>query len=89
LQKNPSEVRPLKEQGKRHFGVVLPWHLWEKEVERLRAASAQFLGQPKVLRAGTPEEQGKFYLEDPGHNVIEIKAYRNAASTLGITDAQA
>jgi extradiol dioxygenase family protein len=27
-------------------------------------------------------EQAKFYLKDPGHNLIEIKAYRDFDSTL-------
>jgi extradiol dioxygenase family protein len=38
-----------------------------------------------VLHPGTPEEQGKFYLTDPSHNVIEVKAYRRL-DTLGYTE---
>src|SRR6185295_5630487 len=29
LQKKPDEVVPLAQQGKRHFGVTLPWNEWE------------------------------------------------------------
>ena len=35
------------------------------------------------------DEQAKLYLQDPSHNVIEIKAYRNAATTLGLSDHEA
>lgn len=82
LQRTPSEVK--KDQGKRHFGVVLPWSEWEKEAKRLAAAGVHFLEQPAVLHKGTGDEQAKMYLNDPSHNVIEIKAYKNVAGTLGL-----
>ena len=82
LQLKPDEVVPLDRQGKRHFGVSLPWLEWVALAERVRSSGASFLSEPVVKLAGTPEEQAKFYLADPSHNVIEIKAYRNL-STLG------
>ena len=42
-----------------------------------------FYLEPAVLLSGTSEEQAKFYLQDTSHNVIEVKAYRNLADTLG------
>lgn len=86
LQRRPSEVKSLKDQGKRHFGVILPWSEWEKEAKRIAAAGADFLEQPTVLHKNTSEEQAKMYLTDPSHNVIEIKAYKNVAGTLGLHD---
>lgn len=86
LQRRPSEVKSLKDQGERHFGVVLPWAEWQKEAKRLAAAGVTFLEQPAVLHEGSNEEQAKMYLNDPSHNVIEIKAYKNVADTLGIHD---
>ena len=82
LQERPDEVIPLERQGKRHFGVVLPWADWERLAERVRESGHGFLAEPAVLKAGTGEEQAKFYLADPSHNVIEIKAYRSLG-TLG------
>jgi extradiol dioxygenase family protein len=82
LQRCPAETRALREQGKRHFGVVLPWQEWEHEVKRLRDLGTSFLGEPKVLLAGTTQEQAKFYLNDPSHNVIEVKTYRDPVGTL-------
>jgi uncharacterized protein len=86
LQRRPAEVRSLRDQGKRHFGVVLPWPEWEKEAKRLAESGVSFLEQPSVLLQGTSEEQAKMYLNDPSHNVIEIKAYRDVAATLGLQD---
>jgi len=56
-----------------NLGSVLPWAEWQH---------AAFLKEPEIILAGTPEEQTKFYLEDPSNNVIEIKAYRNFNITL-------
>lgn len=84
LQRQPSEVKSLKDQGKRHFGVILPWAEWQKEANRLATAGVSFLEQPAVLHKGTNEEQAKMYINDPSHNIIEIKAYRNVAGTLGL-----
>jgi hypothetical protein len=86
LQRRPSEVLPLEQQGKRHFGVVLPWSEWERLADRVRTLSSSFLSEPEILLKGTPEEQAKFYLTDPSHNIIEIKTYRDMSNTLGQQD---
>ncbi|MGH8454246.1 MAG: hypothetical protein ACRESW_06820, partial [Nevskiales bacterium] len=83
LQHRPSEVVPLEKQGKRHFGVILPWVEWEREAARMRSKGVAFLSEPAILLKGTAEEQGKFYLEDPSHNVIEVKAYKDETIVLG------
>ena len=82
LQLRPSEVLPLASQGKRHFGVTLPWREWERTVSRLRAAGISFLEEPQVLFQGLPQEQAKLYVVDPSNNVIEIKTYRDPSGTL-------
>lgn len=87
LQLRPSEVLPLASQGKRHFGVTLPWREWETTVSRLRSAGISFLEEPKVLYQGLPEEQAKFYVVDPSNNVIEIKTYRDPSGTLAGGDS--
>lgn len=88
LQLRPKEVLSLPEQGKRHFGVTLPWNEWENHVQHVRALGAKFLAEPTVLLSGTPEEQAKFYLADPGNNVIEVKTYKNVYATLGLDEAR-
>ena len=82
LQKRPDEVKPIAEQGKRHFGATLPWEEWESAVQRLKSLRVKFLSEPLVLLKGTPEEQAKFYLVDPSNNVIEVKAYRDPLTTI-------
>lgn len=79
----PSEVMPPDRQGKRHFGAVLPWEEWERLASGLRDRGQSFLSGPTVSRIGSPQEQAKFLLADPSHNVIEVKAYRQADAVLG------
>ncbi len=76
LHQRPEEVLSKDRRGTRHFGVVLPWLEWHQLTEKLRTLSVDFLKQPTVSLEGTPQEQAKLHLEDPSHNVIEIKAYR-------------
>ena len=87
LQLRPDEVLPPEQQGKRHFGVVLPWQEWERQVSKIRSVAHSFLAEPAILLAGTTDEQAKFYLMDPSYNVIEVKAYRDISSTLGVRDS--
>ena len=87
LQLRPDEVLPPDQQGKRHFGVVLPWQEWECQVSKVRSLAHTFFAEPAVLLAGATEEQAKFYLMDPSYNVIEVKAYRDVSSTLGVSDS--
>lgn len=82
LHLRPDEVLSKEHQGKRHFGVVLPWSDWQHLAEQIRGENVAFLKEPEILLAGTPEEQAKFYLEDPSNNIIEIKAYRDFNFTL-------
>jgi extradiol dioxygenase family protein len=83
LQQRPGDVLSPEAQGKRHFGVILPWAEWEALSARLVAGGAKMLAPPAVTKSGTPQEQGKIYLADPSHNVIEIKTYRDLAATIG------
>ena len=85
LQQRPEDVLPKDGQGKRHFGVVLPWEEWQELADRLVSANTTFLEAPHVKHAATPQEQAKLYLQDPGHNVLEVKAYRDFAAVLGST----
>lgn len=83
LHHQPSEVLPPDGQGMRHFGVVLPWPEWERLATGLRDRGQRFLSGPSVSRVATPEEQAKFHLADPSHNIIEIKAYRQVEAVFG------
>ena len=84
LQHRPDEVLPRDQQGKRHFGVVLPWAEWERDVARIERLGEGLLGASSIEQAGTDDEHGKLYLSDPSGNVIEMKAYRSVERTLGL-----
>jgi len=86
LQHRPEEVLPASKQGTRHFGVVLPWAEWERHAERVETLPAGVLEGPAIKLAGTVDEHAKIYLRDPSGNVIELKAYRNAQRTLGLSE---
>jgi extradiol dioxygenase family protein len=88
LQRRPDEVLPAGKQGKRHFGVVLPWNDWEREVARIEKAGVGVLGSSSIEQAGTKDEHGKLYLQDPSGNVIEMKTYRNVQQTLGLAGSE-
>ena len=86
LQHRPDEVLPRAAQGKRHFGVVLPWTEWQALGAKLESLGTEFLEPPVALHESTPMEQAKLYIQDPSHNVIEIKAYRDFPGVLGTQD---
>ena len=44
----PDEVLPPGSQGKRHFGVVLPWREWEQLERALHDADIRLLAAPEV-----------------------------------------
>ena len=87
LQHRPEDVLPAAAQGKRHFGVVLPWSEWEELSAELTSRGVDFLEPPAVLHESTPMEQAKLYLQDPSNNIIEVKAYRDFSVVLGTRDA--
>ena len=62
----------------RHFGVVLPMAGWRALAERLRAAGAEFLIEPRVRFQGQIGEQATFFLQDPSGNALEFKAFADA-----------
>ncbi len=86
LQLRPDQVLPRERQGKRHFGVVLDWDDWQALADELQGTGAAMLSPPTTQFVGTPSEQAKLYLEDPSHNIIEIKAYRDPQKAIGEGD---
>lgn len=62
-----------------HFGVVLPWNLWEKLSKRLVEHQVPFLIAPRIRFQGQPGEQGTFFIKDPSGNAIEMKSFRSLA----------
>lgn len=69
----------------RHFGATLPWSEWE----RLTASLTDFVEAPHYAHTGTSREQAKAMIRDPSGNMIEIKAYRDPRTVLGVLAQEA
>ncbi|MCU0685036.1 MAG: VOC family protein [Polyangiaceae bacterium] len=61
----------------RHFGAILEWGAWHALADRLRAAGASFLIEPRIRFAGEVGEQATFFLRDPSGNALEFKSFKD------------
>ncbi len=60
-----------------HFGAILDWTEWENLVERVNRSDVEFVIDPYVRDRGTPEEEGKMFIQDPSGNTLEFKTFKN------------
>jgi hypothetical protein len=60
-----------------HFGVVLPWHEWQKLADKLQAAQVEFVLEPYIRFKGQTGEQATLFLRDPCGNALEFKAFKD------------
>ncbi len=60
-----------------HFGVVLPWHQWEKLANRLKDFGTEFVIEPYVRFKGETGEQATMFFLDPCGNALEFKAFKD------------
>jgi len=60
-----------------HFGLVLSFEDWRALASRLESAGVDFEIAPRVRFAGTPGEQGTFFLYDPSGNALEFKGFQD------------
>jgi uncharacterized protein len=63
-----------------HFGVVLGMEDWSALADRLRARGVAFRIEPSLRFAGTPGEQGTFFVCDPSGNTLEFKGFSDPAA---------
>jgi uncharacterized protein len=87
LQERPDQVLSRELTGTRHFGVTLAVGDLELVVGRLDAATVDWVHRLRVDDVGTPNEQRKAKLRDPGGNVIELKAYPDPVAALELDGA--
>jgi extradiol dioxygenase family protein len=59
----------------RHFGLILARDDWEALAERLRAAGADFIIEPRIRFEGRPGEQATMFVRDPSGNALEFKSF--------------
>ncbi len=68
----------------RHFGLIFELEAdWEALLERAQRRQLSFYQPPKHRFPGSPLEHRTFFLEDPFHNLLEFKFYRQAAAIFG------
>ncbi len=61
----------------RHFGVILPWHEWEKLANKLKSLQIEFIIEPYIRFKGLPGEQGTLFIKDPAGNALEFKSFKD------------
>ncbi|MEL7500534.1 MAG: VOC family protein [Planctomycetota bacterium] len=60
-----------------HFGVVLPWQVWQQLAERVKKAGVVFVIEPYVRFEGEVGEQATMFFLDPAGNALEFKAFKD------------
>lgn len=60
-----------------HYGVVLPWEVWESLATSLRDKGIEFVIEPYVRFQGQPGEQATMFFLDPCGNALEFKAFKD------------
>ncbi|MBW0143821.1 VOC family protein [Sphingomicrobium clamense] len=58
-----------------HFGLILTVPDFETMADRLKAADADFIVEPRVRFKGQPGEQHTMFVRDPAGNGLEFKAF--------------
>lgn len=60
-----------------HFGVVLPWEVFDRFAEHLKKKEIQFIIEPYTRFKNKPSEQKTMFFKDPSGNALEFKSFRN------------
>lgn len=77
-------ITPQKGIYPRHFGLVFSQHwTWQDLVDRAKHHQLRFYQPPRLRFPDLPLEHHTFFLEDPFHNLLEFKHYRNPEVIFG------
>jgi extradiol dioxygenase family protein len=60
-----------------HYGVVLPWQLFQKFSNSLKDKRIQFIIEPYIRFEGQIGEQATMFFLDPAGNALEFKAFKD------------
>jgi extradiol dioxygenase family protein len=66
-----------------HFGAILSKDEWLSATARCKEHSVPFVLEPMVRNEGEEDEYGKFVVNDPSGNALEMKYYSNFGKTVG------
>jgi len=60
-----------------HFGVVLPWEIFQQFAELLKSKDIIFIIEPYIRFEGQVGEQATMFFKDPSGNALEFKAFKD------------
>ena len=60
-----------------HYGVVLPWEVFEAFSKELKTKNVDFVIEPYVRFKGEVGEQATMFFLDPAGNALEFKAFKD------------
>lgn len=60
-----------------HYGVVLPWDVFESFSKELKNKGVAFVIEPYIRFAGQTGEQATMFFLDPAGNALEFKAFKD------------
>lgn len=60
-----------------HYGVVLPWNIFQSFSEKLRSKNIKFVIEPYIRFQGQIGEQATMFFLDPAGNALEFKAFKD------------
>ena len=60
-----------------HFGVVLPWDVFNSFAETLKNKNITFVIEPYIRFEGQVGEQATMFFKDPAGNALEFKAFKD------------
>ncbi|MGC1630896.1 MAG: VOC family protein [Gelidibacter sp.] len=60
-----------------HYGVVLPWNVFQEFAKNLKAKDVQFVIEPYIRFEGLVGEQTTMFFLDPAGNALEFKAFKD------------
>ena len=60
-----------------HYGVVLPWEIFQAFSAELKQKGISFVIEPYIRFEGQVGEQATMFFLDPAGNALEFKAFRN------------
>ena len=60
-----------------HFGVVLPWEVFQDFAADLEKKNIDFVISPYIRFEGKVGEQATMFFKDPSGNALEFKAFRD------------
>ncbi|TDU34193.1 hypothetical protein BXY82_2856 [Gelidibacter sediminis] len=60
-----------------HYGVVLPWNVFQEFSESLSHKGVEFIIEPYIRFEGQVGEQATMFFKDPAGNALEFKAFKD------------